>query len=64
MCGVLLSRTFICMTGALTYAAQQEHLRDLHADAAKHRRSPRRPRGRRRRPALPGFLRPRRALAA
>ncbi|HEV2873568.1 MAG TPA: hypothetical protein VGW14_00345 [Thermoleophilaceae bacterium] len=52
------------MTGALTYAAQQEHVNDLHAAAAKHRRSPRRPSGKRRLPALPGLLRPRRALAA
>jgi hypothetical protein len=52
------------VTGALTYAAQQEHLNDLLADAAKRRRSPRQPRGKRRLPALPGLLRPRRPLAA
>jgi hypothetical protein len=52
------------MTGALTYAAQQEHLNDLRAAAAKRRRSPGGQRGKRRLPALPGLLRPRRALAA
>jgi hypothetical protein len=52
------------MTGALTYAANQVHLDDLHAAAAKRRRFPRQPRGKRRLPALPGLLRPRRALAA
>jgi hypothetical protein len=52
------------MTGALTYAAQQEHMTDLRAAAAKSRRSPRRPSGKRRVPALPGLLRPRRAFAA
>jgi hypothetical protein len=52
------------MTGALTYAAQQEHLNDLLAVAEKRRRSKRRPRGKRRGQALPGLLRPRRALAA
>jgi hypothetical protein len=52
------------MTGTLTYAAQLEHLSDLRAAAAKRRRAPAQPRGKRRRPALPGLLRPRRALAA
>jgi hypothetical protein len=52
------------MTGALTHAAQQEHLNDLFAAAEKRRRLPRRPHGKRRAPALPGLLRPRRALAA
>ncbi|MGH2742926.1 MAG: hypothetical protein ACRDLY_15450 [Thermoleophilaceae bacterium] len=51
------------MTGTLTYAAQQEHLSDLRAAAAKRRRSPRRPSGKRRLPALPGVRRPRRAFA-
>jgi hypothetical protein len=51
------------MTGALTYAAQQEHLNDLR-EAASRRRSPRRPAGKRRLPSLPGRLRPRRPLAA
>jgi hypothetical protein len=52
------------MTGALTYAAQLEHLNDLSVAAAKRRRASAQPRGKRRRPALPGLLRPRRALAA
>ena len=52
------------MTGALTYAAQQEHMNELRAAAAKSRRSPRRPSGKRRQRGLPGLLRPRRALAA
>jgi hypothetical protein len=41
------------MTGALTYAAQQAHMNDLLADAAKRRRFPRLPSGKRRLPALP-----------
>ena len=52
------------MTGTLTHAARLEHLKDLRAAAAKRRRAPARPRGKRRLPALPGLLRPRRALAA
>jgi hypothetical protein len=52
------------MTGTLTYAAQLEHLDDLRAAASKRRGAPARPRGKRRRPALPGLLRPRRAFAA
>jgi hypothetical protein len=52
------------MTGTLTYAAQLEHLDDLHAAASKRRLGPARPRGKRRVPGLPGLLRPRRALAA
>jgi hypothetical protein len=52
------------MTGTLTYAAQLEHMADLHAAASKRRRAPARPRGKRRLPALPGLLRPRRAFAA
>jgi hypothetical protein len=64
MYGVGLSRTLASMTGALTYAAQQDHMDDLLAAAAKRRRSPRQPRGKRRLPGLPGLLRPRRALAA
>jgi hypothetical protein len=52
------------MTGTLTHAAQLEHLKDLRAAAAKRRRAPARPRGKRRLPALPGLLRPRRAFAA
>ena len=52
------------MTGTLTHAAQLEHLKDLRAVAAKRRRAPARPRGKRRLPALPGLRRPRRAFAA
>jgi hypothetical protein len=52
------------MTGTLTHAAQLEHLKDLRAAAAKRRRAPARPRGKRRLPALPGLRRPRRAFAA
>jgi hypothetical protein len=51
------------MSGTLTYAAQLEHLNDLHAAAAKRRRSPRPLRRKGRLPALPGLLRPRRAFA-
>ena len=52
------------MTGTLTHAAQLEHVKDLRAAAAKRRRAPARPRGKRRLPALPGLRRPRRAFAA
>jgi hypothetical protein len=52
------------MTGALTYAAHEAHLTELRAAAAKRRRSPSKARGNRRRQAIPGLLRPRRALAA
>jgi hypothetical protein len=52
------------MTGTLIEAAQLEHLNDLRAAAAKRRRASAQPRGKRRLPALPGLLRPRRALAA
>jgi hypothetical protein len=52
------------MTGTLTHAAQLEHLKNLRAAAAKRRRAPARPRGKRRLPALPGLQRPRRAFAA
>jgi hypothetical protein len=53
------------MTGALTYAANEAHLDDLRAAAAQRRQSPlSKPRGKRRLPARPGQLRPRRALAA
>jgi hypothetical protein len=52
------------MTGTLTHAAQLEHLNDLRAAAAKRRRAPARPRGKRRLPALPSLRRPRRAFAA
>jgi hypothetical protein len=52
------------MTGTLVEAAQLEHMKELRAAAAKRRRAPAQPRGKRRLPALPGLLRPRRALAA
>jgi hypothetical protein len=52
------------MTGTLTYAAQLEHLDELRTAASTRRRRPARPRGKRRLPALPGLLRPRRAFAA
>jgi hypothetical protein len=62
--GVALSRTFGSMTGPLTEAAQLEHLDDMRTAASKRRRAPAQPRGKRRKPALSGLLRPRRALAA
>jgi hypothetical protein len=52
------------MTGTLTYAAQLEHLDEMRAAASTRRRTPARPRGKRRLPALPALRRPRRALAA
>jgi hypothetical protein len=52
------------MTGTLNQAAQLEHMNEMRAAAAKRRRAPARPRGKRRLPALPGLLRPRRAFAA
>jgi hypothetical protein len=52
------------MTGALTYAANEAHLIELREAAAQRRHSPSKPRGKRRLPARPGQLRPRRALAA
>jgi hypothetical protein len=64
MWGVGLSRTFVLVTGPLTYAAQQEHLSDLHVAAAKRRHFPSRGRGNRRVPPVPGLARPRRPLAA
>jgi hypothetical protein len=52
------------MTGPLTQAAGLEHVNDMRAVAAKRRRAPAQPRGKRRLPVLPGLLRPRRAFAA
>ena len=52
------------MTGALTYAASEAHISDLHAAATKRRSSSRKARGKKGRAAIPGLLRPRRPLAA
>jgi hypothetical protein len=52
------------MTGPVIHAAQLEHLNELRTAASKRRRAPAQPRGKRRRPALAGLLRPRRAFAA
>jgi hypothetical protein len=52
------------MTGPLVIAIHQAHVSDLHAAAAKRRRSSSKHSGKRRQPARTGWLRPRRALAA
>jgi hypothetical protein len=52
------------MTGALSYAAANEHLADLQEAAKERRRREKKERARRRRPLLPRLHRPRHALAA
>jgi len=52
------------MTGSLSYVAANEHLNDLRAAAGSRGPRSREQRPKRRRLALPGLHRPRRALAA
>jgi len=61
--GVLLSRTFGYMNGALTYVAATMHQSELRAAAERSRRLPGRPPRKRRLAVLPRTRRARRAYA-
>jgi hypothetical protein len=62
MSALRLSRTFVSMTGYLTYALADAHINELRSGAGKGRRTTRRPRRAARRPLLGGVARLRRAF--
>jgi hypothetical protein len=62
MSAVRLSRSFVSMTGYLTYALADEHINHLRSGAEKGRRLARRPRRAARRPVLARVGRLRRAF--
>jgi len=63
MSALRLSRSFVSMTGYLTYALADAHINDLRSGAGKGRRVTRRPRRAPRRPVLGGSGRLRRAFS-